>query len=195
MTKDILINLPLVNQKTDTEDKKWADNTCGVCAVKMLLGYFNPKYAKLKIMDLVREGVKKDGYDKRTGWRHDALAALAGGYGLKMDYQRKFLKKPAERKTGLAFIEKNIKNKKPVIASVYYNFNPRNGGHLVVVRGVRMARSPAKRASGRVLGYHIQDPHPFRHFGHNYFVTKKEFLAGWRGGMLWINDLSRFVFN
>jgi len=40
---------------------------------------------------------------------------------------------------------------------------------------------------GRILGYHIQDPDPSKR-GHNYFVIKKEFLNGWRGGMIYLNE-------
>ena len=177
-TKDILINLPLVNQKTDTEDKKWAENTCGVCSLKMMLAYLNPKHGKLKVMSLVRRGLKKDGYLERTGWKHSTLVDMADDYGVKMDFQKKFLKKADERKKGMAFIERNVRNKKPIIVSVFYNFNPHRGGHLVVIRGMR-------QTGKRVLGYYIQDPYPLRR-GNNYFVTKKEFLKGWRGGMLWL---------
>jgi len=175
---EILIDLPLVNQKTDTEDQKWAGKTCGICSIKMLLGDLNPKLQKLKIMSLVRKGLQKDGYVEKIGWKHSVLVDLAGDYGVKMNYQKKFLKKADERKRGMVFIERNIRNKKPVIVSVGYDFNPLRGGHLVVVRGFR-------NVGNRVLGYYIQDPYPLRR-GNNYFVTKKEFLKGWRGGLIWI---------
>jgi len=178
MTKDITIDLLLVNQKTDTEDKKWAERACGVCSLKMILAYLNPKYEKIKVMSLVRRGLKKDGYLEKTGWKHSALVDMAGDYGVKLDYQKKFLKKASERKKGMAFIEKNIRNKKPVIVSVFYNLNPYRGGHLVVANGMRISGK-------RVMGFHIQDPYPLRR-GNNYFVTKKEFLRGWRGGMIWL---------
>src|SRR3989344_6672477 len=155
MTKDILIDLPLVNQKTDTEDKKWAENTCGVCSLKMMLAYLNPKHGKLKVMSLVRRGLKKDGYLERTGWKHSALVDIADDYDVKMDFQKKFLKKADERKKGTAFIERNVRNKKPVIVSVFYNFNPHGSGHLVIVRGL-------KQTGRRVLGYYIQDPYPLK---------------------------------
>lgn len=175
---DFLIDLLLVNQKTDTGDPKWAEKTCGICSIKMLLEYSNPRLKNLKIMSLVRKGLQKDGYLEKVGWKHSALVDLAGDYGVKMSYQKKFLKKADERKKGMAFIEKNIRNKKPVIVSVGYNFNPLRGGHLVIVRGFR-------KNGDRALGYYIQDPYPLRR-GNNYFVTKKEFLKGWRGGMIWI---------
>jgi len=178
MTKDIFIDLPLVNQKTDTKDKKWANKSCGVCSLKMVLEFINPRHKKLKIMGLIKMGLLKNGYIKNIGWKHNALVELADNCGVKMRFQKKFLKMPAEKRKGLAFIEKNIENNKPVIVSVFYNLDPRNGGHLVVVRGFRSS-------GGRILGYHIQDPDPSKR-GHNHFVAKKEFLKGWRGGMIWL---------
>jgi len=178
MSADILINLPLVNQKTDTGDKKWANKTCGVCSLKMVLGYLNPKHKKLKVMSLVKKGLKKGGYMKNIGWKHSALVDLAADYGVKMRFQKIFLKKKKEKEGGLKFIIKNIKRGKPVIASVHYGFNPRRNGHLVAVNGVRISGK-------RVFGFYIQDPYPTKK-GNNYFVTKAEFLKGWRGGMIWL---------
>ncbi len=178
MTKDILLNLPLVNQKTDTEDPKWAEKTCGVCSLKMLLGYLDPKFNKIKVMSLVKKGLQKGGFIEKIGWKHSALVDLADDYGVKISFQKKFLKTPDERKKGLVFIEKNIRNRKPIIVSAFYDFNPHGGGHLVVVNGIRISGK-------RVTGFHIQDPYPAKR-GNNYFVAKKEFLKGWRGGMLWL---------
>lgn len=179
MTKEILLDLPLVNQKTDTRDSNWAEKTCGICSVKMVLEYISPEHKGLEVMSLVRKSLKEGGYIEKTGWKHSALVDIASDHGVKMDFQKKFLKKAGERKRGLVFIERNIRNKKPVIVSIFWNFNPHRGGHLVVVRGLRLSDK-------RVLGYYIQDPYPLKR-GNNYFVTKKEFLKGWRGGMMWLN--------
>ena len=178
MTKDILLELPLVNQKTDTEDKNWAEKTCGVCSLKMLLSYVDPENKNLKVMDLVKKGLEKNGYIEGIGWKHSAMVDIAADYGVQMDYQKNLLKMSDERREGLTFIENNIRNKKPVIVSVFYNFDPLRGGHLAVVRGLKLSGI-------RILGYYIQDPYSLKR-SNNYFVSKKEFLKGWRGGMIYL---------
>lgn len=178
MIKDIIISLPLVSQFKETKDLKWKCHTCGICTIQMLLSFKKPDNIKIPVMELVKKTLATDGYMKGVGWRHQALVWLASQYGVKMDFQKLFPKTKKDKIQRLKFIEHSIKNQKPVIASVFRELNPKNGGHLVVLNGTR------SNARG-TTGYYIQDPdHRFR--GNNYFVTRKEFLAGWRGGMIWL---------
>src|SRR3989338_5239035 len=90
-------------------------------------------------------------------------------YGLELQYANKFFYSPEEKESGLLIINRNLENGQPVLVSV---FSP-NGSHVLVVHGV-------KRSGGSVVGYYIQDPNG-RIRGHNYFLTRQEFLENWRG--------------
>lgn len=178
MTKDITIKLPLVSQFKETKNAKWKHYTCGICAIKMLMSFKKPENIKISVMEMVKKTLSKNGYIESVGWRHSALVWLASQYGVKLNFQKLFPKTKKDKTRGLKFIERNIKNLKPVIVSVFRELNPKNGGHLVVINGTR------SNTRG-IAGYYIQDPdHRFK--GNNYFVTKKEFLNGWRGGMIWL---------
>ena len=51
MIKDIIIEVPLVDQYRDTEDISWAPKTCGICAIKMLMAFFNKKFSLIISLD------------------------------------------------------------------------------------------------------------------------------------------------
>ena len=148
--KDTIIDVPLVNQLQDTEDKKWAEKSCGVCAIKMILAFKNPEFLKIPVMDLVKRGIEKDGYIKNVGWKHKALVDIAGSHGVKKDYQKLFYNDETKSE-GLKFINKNIKSGLPVIASVHFGFDIKRGGHLIVVNGF-------KKIGSKIIGYFVQSP-------------------------------------
>lgn len=178
MAKDTIINLPLVDQINDTGDDSWKERTCGICAVKMLMSFVNPLLESKPVMSLVKEGIGLDGYLENIGWKHGALVNLAREYDVETDFQKIFPKTKEEKEKNLKFIDKQIKLGQPVIASVFYGFNPQKGGHLIIVHGY-------KKSGSKIEGYFIQDP-DHRPRGNNYFVTKDEFLKGWRGGLIWL---------
>lgn len=178
MIKDIVIKIPLVDQRKHTKSKKWAGKSCAICSVKMLMTFDNGEHIDVPVMTLVNEARKMGGYLKGIGWRHHSLVKLAENYGLKLNFVKKFFKTEREKFKGLKIIEKNILKGKPVAVSLFYKLNPKKGGHVVVINGL-------KKKEELVLGYHIQDPDSkFR--GNNYFLDKKEFTAGWRGGMIYL---------
>lgn len=176
MTKDFIIKVPLVNQIKETGNKKWVHQTCAICVLKMILIWKKPKLAKVKIMDLVKRGLKMDGYMEKIGWKHQALVDIASKYGLKL--KREFEKTKTGKIRLNSKINKEIINGRPVVASIFYKLNKMNGGHMVVINGLQ-------KKGNTVTGYYIQDPDP-RFRGNNYFVAKKEFIKGWRGGMLYL---------
>lgn len=179
MTEDILLEVPYVDQLADTKNKAWAERACGICSLKMVLGFVKPEMVlRVKVMDLVRRALKTDGYIANIGWKHSALVNLAAEYGLKMKFQKKFPKTLAEKKARLVFVDRQLSRCRPVIASVHRNFEPGRGGHLVVVSGIRVR-------GGKTLGYHISDPHS-KDRGARYYVARNEFLKGWRGGLIWL---------
>lgn len=180
MEKEILIEMPVVNQRRDTKSEKgkinshWASRTCAICSLKMLLSFKNQEHMGLPVMALVKEALAIDGYIKGIGWKHQALVDLAAKRKIKMG--RGFFKE-AEKKKGLRILENSLLRGKPAIASVFFKFNPKNGGHMIVVRGI-------KKQGRDVLGFYIQDPDPsFK--GHFYFASREDFLKNWRGGLIY----------
>ncbi len=173
MIKETIIEMSLVNQRRDTHDKKWAGKTCAICCLKMVLTFKNKKYSDLEIMDLVRKGLLLDGYINEVGWKHKVLVELAKKYGVNMKFQKLFFYSSEEKLKGLGIINGNILKKRPVIVSVLNK--KRNGGHMVVINGLRK--------NGRAVeGYSILDP-DFKDKT-AYFVTKDDFINNWRGGLI-----------
>ena len=177
MTKDIFIKVPLVDQWRDTKDKKWAGQVCAICSLKMLLEHEGKLGKSTKVMDLVKEGLVLDGFIENVGWKHKIIVELAKKHGLKLNFQKKFFKTSPQKLEGLSKINRSIKAGKPVVVSVYHRLDLEKGGHLVIINGLKINDS-------QIMGYYIQEPdHKFR--GNNYFLSKIEFIKGWRGGMIY----------
>src|SRR3989344_2427741 len=174
--KEILIKLPICNQFDEQHDPEWSYRICAVCSLWMLLKLHNPKF-NVPVMDLVKNGLAKEGYIEKVGWKHPAIVELAKDFGLELQYAKKFFYTPEEKESGLLIINHNLENVQPVLVSVHGI----QGSHMLVVHGL-------KESGGQVLGYHIQDPNG-RVNGHNYFLTKSEFLSNWRGGLIYRNFL------
>lgn len=176
MDKDLVIKLPLVSQTKDTGNKEWASRSCAICALKMVMGWKNPGLMETPVMALVKNGLAADGYLEDVGWKHKALVDLAGQHGVKMSFVEKFFRTKTQKTKGLGMINKKLAAGEPVLVSVFYKFNKDNGGHVVVLHGLRKNKN-------KITGYFIQDPEPeFR--GHNYFVSRKRLTNNWRGGLI-----------
>lgn len=177
MIKDIVLTIPLVSQHKDVKDKKWSKKACAVCSTKMMMTFGNKKHLDLEIGELINEAKKMGGYLEGIGWRHKTIVDLAKKYGHKLKFVEKFPKTSLEKSKWLKKLETSISKGKPVMASVHYKMSKKNGGHVVVVNGIR-------KDGKVVIGYHIQDPdHTFK--GNNYYISKDKFMLGWRGGMIY----------
>lgn len=179
MIKDIKISMPIVRQASDVKDRKWKKKSCALCSVKMMMAFSNKKHLEIEVGQLIEEALKLDGYLKGIGWKHKTISDLAKKYGLKLGFIKKFPKTIEEKSKWLKKLEAGIIKGKPVMASVYYKLNKKNGGHVVVINGIR-------KKGKLTVGYHIQDPDE-RFKGNNYFISKDKFLLGWRGGMLYFS--------
>ena len=145
----------------------------------MLLKYHDSKF-NTSATELLREALAEDSYLENIGWRHWGIVKVAEEHGLKLKYAEKFFYTPEEKEVGAGIINANLENSRPVIVSVFHHLNPAKGGHMVVVHGLQ-------EFNGAIIGYYIQDPDAsFR--GHNYFLTKEEFFAGWRGGLIYQDE-------
>ena len=174
--KDFKIDLPVSNQFDKSHDQDWAHRICAVCSVWMLLKHHKPDFNR-PVMDLVRDCIAKEGYVQNIGWKHSAIVDLAANHGLSLTYASKFFYTPKEKETGLGIIRRNLQANQPVIVSMFHHLNPAKSGHMVVVSGMQ-------EFAGNPIGFHITDPDAsFR--GHQYFLTKQEFVDGWRGGLIW----------
>lgn len=179
MIKDIVLTIPLVDQLREVKDKKWNKNSCAICSIKMLIGFGNKNQVEVEIGQLLNEAIKMGGYLEKIGWKHKTITDLAKKYGVNLSFIKKFPKTVQEKSKWLKKIEKSIVSNKPVAVSIYYKLSKKNGGHMVVVNGIR-------RKDKVVIGYHIQDPDN-RFKGNNYYLSKNKFLLGWRGGMLYFS--------
>ena len=148
--------------KGDGCNEFWAKRVCGPASLAMVIAYYFSKnepsvveavskiYPRQKSAEksnennslkklseflvdfIISDGVKNKAYIENIGWSHQGLIDTAvkhfGLVGERSDF--------AKENTETAF-ERMIEELKngPVMASIYKNLNPQNGGHLVVVFG------------------------------------------------------------
>ena len=176
-TKDVIIkNIPLVDQ-FEASDKFWKRRACGVAVIKMILTFQNKDLRHISLDELIREGLECGAYTEDVGWKHQGLVCLAGKYGASLTFQKEFFKEERDKVKGLKLIDNELLSGRPVAISVYPGFNGQKDSHLILAVGTNLKNKSA-------TGYYIQDAY-WGIRGNNYFVTKREFLKGWRGGMLW----------
>lgn len=168
----------LVNQTLDTGDDAWGKYSCGICVLKMLMVFRKPELHSVSVKTLIDQALERKGYIENIGWRHQTLIDLAGLYGVPMGFQKEFFNTPERKKEGIKIISKKLKSGLPVAASVLREFSISNSAHLVLINGLA-------KVGPFVTGYKIVDSYPGRR-GNRYTVSKKEFLSGWRGGMIWL---------
>ncbi len=176
MVQAHLVNI--INQVTDTGDDAWNKYSCGICVLKMLMVFRKPELQSMSIKTLIGQALERGGYIENVGWRHQHLVDPAGSYGVPMSFQKEFFNTSEKKKIGVKIINNKIRSGLPVAVSVLKEFNIPDSAHLVVVEGL-------VRLGPFVRGYKIVDPYPGKR-GNKYVVSKKEFLAGWRGGMIWL---------
>lgn len=168
----------LVNQMLDTGDDAWSKYSCGLCVLKMLMVFKKPELQNIPVKTMIDQAVERNGYIENIGWRHQVLVDLAALYGIPIEFQKEFFNTPERKKEGIKIISKKLKSGLPVAVSVLMEFSVPNSAHLVVVDGL-------KKVGPFIVGYKIVDPYPGKR-GNRYVISKKEFLSGWRGGMLWL---------
>ena len=173
--REIKIDLPVCDQFDEKHDKDWAHRICAICSLWMLLKHHDSAF-DVPVMGLVMQCLCRQGYLENVGWKHAVIVDLAAEHGLKLQYAQRFFYTPEEKETGIAVINSNLKNNRPVIVSIFHELNPAKGGHMVVIRGFQ-------EFNDATIGYYVQDPDGRRR-GHNYFLTKQEFIDGWRGGLI-----------
>lgn len=95
-----------------------------------------------------------------------------------MDFVVQFPKTLEEKQKYLELIRTKIEAGLPLLVSIYSQLDKNNGGHVVVINGIRYQEDV-------VAGFFIQDPSEYKG-KHNYFLELSEFLDNWRGGLIYV---------
>lgn len=126
-----VFDVPFYSQFNDISAVKWQKIGCGIASLAMLIEYYKP--GEVSVDALLDEGISSGAYLSGAGWIHRGLALLANDHGLDgMNYDL------SSKNMDSAFAQFETALKKgPVIASVYYTFDPKSPiPHLVVVNGI-----------------------------------------------------------
>jgi ABC-type bacteriocin/lantibiotic exporter with double-glycine peptidase domain len=165
----VLIEVPHYGQFLDIEDDYWKERTCGIVSLAMVLDYYDIAF---DIKNLFGEALKIDNYDDKIGWKHQTIVDLAEKYGL--------LAERTEEQTIEKLLEA-LDNEEPVIISVYKNFNPSNGGHLIVLNGYFSA-------DGNLEGFYVNDPIGNPYKNKDQFIKIDKFLVGWKKRAIYLKQ-------
>jgi len=143
-------DVPFYSQFRNIQAAGWQKLGCGVASLAMIIDFYSPR--AVSVNALLQEGIAEGAYSKGAGWKHEGLVLLAREYGLKgEDYDLSHL----EIAAAFAQFEKFLKEG-PVMASVYYKFDPKSPiPHLVVINGIEGGRiyynDPAGIAGGQEI--------------------------------------------
>ena len=74
-----IIEVPHFVQFYNIKDGKWQGRSCGIASLAMILDYYG---LPCDLDQLVKEGLKLDGYVRGVGWKHQAVVTLAKTQGL-----------------------------------------------------------------------------------------------------------------
>lgn len=142
--------VPFYSQLRDISEPKWKKLGCGIADLAMIIEFYNP--GVVSVDALLQEGRAAGAFLEGVGWKHRDLALLSRKYGLDgTNYDWSHLKTDA----ALAQLAEILEDG-PVIASVYYTFNPRNPiPHLVVINGIDGGtvyyNDPAAESGGKTI--------------------------------------------
>lgn len=141
--------VPAYSQYLDVHLRGWPRRACGIVALKMLLDYLSPRTRRMSIDNLIAFGLAREAYIPGVGWKHHGLAKLAEEFGLQgMNYDW------ADSSPETAFARMKRHTRLPLLASVHKHFNPKNGGHLIVVikaeKGFVYYHEPASHSRTRI---------------------------------------------
>ncbi|TSC96611.1 MAG: Uncharacterized protein Athens071426_172 [Parcubacteria group bacterium Athens0714_26] len=153
--------VPHASQHLHIKIKKWRSKACGIVCLAMLFEYFGKKISPNEIL---KKGLKLNGYLENIGWRHKVLVEIAKHYdfmGKNLDWSE-IDAKIAFRKT-LIYL-----NKYPIMVSIHNSFNPSRGGHLVVLT----------KFNGKKVFYNDPDSYNVKNLAQS--ITLKKFLDGWK---------------
>ena len=152
--------VPFHSQFTEIQSSTWQKVGCGITSLAMIIDYYQSD--AISVNALLGQGILAGAYNNNAGWIHQGLISLAKTYGL--DGKSYDLSKSTKKK---AFDELvTALNDGPVMASIYYKFNPKSTiPHLIVIDGIKDG----------VVYYND----PAAKVGQKQISTA-DFLAGWK---------------
>jgi UDP-N-acetylmuramoylalanine--D-glutamate ligase len=154
--------VPPYSQMLDVRSPSWKRRACGIVALKSVFSFWDA--ATPSIDALIKKGVDSGAYLRGIGWRHQGLADIAARHGFKacaLDWSSLQKEKAFQNISAAA-------KHAPVIASIYKDFIPKKGGHLIVITGIM---------SGRVF---YNDPDAATRVDILKSIPVKTFLRGWK---------------
>lgn len=145
------IDVPFYSQLEDISDPYWKGKGCGIASLAMIIDFFKPNTVT-SVDNLLREGINAGAYLNGAGWIHAGLIDLSRRYGF--DGQGYYWDN-ASRENALSNLRK-ILEEGPVIASVYYTFDPLSPiPHLVVINDIDdknvYYNDPAEPSGGGII--------------------------------------------
>lgn len=162
-------NVPFYSQIRDISDPKWKKLSCGIADMAMIINFYKP--GAVAPDALLQAGLAAGAFIDGVGWKHQGLADLGHPYGLSgSGHDVSHLSKSE----AFAVLAQHLEDG-PVIASVYYTFDPASPiPHLVVITGT---------ADGMVF---YNDP-AMREGDHAISIAG--FLRGWKKRFITIAPL------
>lgn len=143
-------DVPFYSQFKDIQSPEWRKKACGVASLAMIINFYRPE--TVSTQTLLKEGIAAGAYLNNAGWTHQGLALLAEHYGLNgASYDLSGLSMDSAFARFAEFLKTG-----PVIASVYYTFDPTSPiPHLVVVNGIEnntvYYNDPAAKTGGEKI--------------------------------------------
>lgn len=124
-------NVPFYSQFADIQSANWQKKACGVTSLAMLIDYYKPN--SVTPQKMLTQGLNSGAYVTNAGWSHQGLANLVSKYGL---VGKTYDLSKLNSKIALEQF-KDILKDGPVMASIYYKFDPKSTiPHLVVIVGI-----------------------------------------------------------
>lgn len=141
------IDVPFFSQFTDISSPEWKKIGCGITSLGMIIEYYKPGTATVD--ELLVDGIEKNAYSE-AGWTYKGLIDVGSAYGFTGESHD--LAGNADAFTQF----KKAVDRGPVIASVYYTFEPGNPTpHLVVINRIEgetvYYNDPAEKAGGGTI--------------------------------------------
>lgn len=125
------LDVPFYSQLNDIQSPDWKKRGCGVASLAMLIEYYRP--GTVSVNTLLKQAIISGAYLQNAGWKHRDLALLSKKYGLE---GKNYDLSSSTKDVAFAEISEFLKDG-PVMASIYYKFDPKSTiPHLVVINSI-----------------------------------------------------------
>lgn len=165
-----ILEVPYFSQLTDISAAGWRVQGCGIASLAMLIEFYRP--GSVSVDKLLKQGIAAGAYLEDAGWKHKDLGLLAGKYDLE---GKSYDLSQMNMNNAFAQFKKQLDGG-PVIASIFYKFNPKSTlPHLVVIKGI----------SGDTVYYNDPSGNP-----EGEKISVSGFMKGWKKRFITVRDSS-----